>query len=143
MQLHTKPGSEPPPHVHEREHELYFLLEGRMRFYCEDKVMDIGAGEVVFLPQGKPHAFTCSSEVVRTLILVQATSEDAVVLDSLILALGQPATSMVLPESAVTDAIADPAPAVQAGASTGIRILSPLETRLALPHYPGVGTPVR
>ena len=143
MQLHTKPGNEPPPHVHEREHELYFVLEGTMRFYCEDKVMDVGAGEVVFLPQGKPHAFTCTSEVVRTLIFVQATGEDAVVLDSIILALGEPATSMVLPESAMTDAAADRETPAQAGASNGIRVLSPSEARLALPHYPGFGVPVR
>jgi quercetin dioxygenase-like cupin family protein len=26
MEYHTKPGNEPPPHVHEREHELYFVL---------------------------------------------------------------------------------------------------------------------
>src|SRR5215831_522058 len=75
MEYHTKPGNEPPPHVHEREHELYFVLEGTMRFYCEDKTLDIGAGEVVFLPQGKPHAFACTSAVVRTLIFVQATGQ--------------------------------------------------------------------
>ena len=28
MEYHTKPGNEPPPHVHDREHELYFVLEG-------------------------------------------------------------------------------------------------------------------
>src|SRR5271168_5492817 len=66
MEYHTKPGNEPPPHVHEREHELYFVLEGAIRFYCEDKTLDIGAGDVVFLPQGKAHAFTCISNVVRT-----------------------------------------------------------------------------
>ena len=53
MECHTKPGNEPPPHVHQREHELYFVLEGTMRFYCEDRVLDIGAGEVVFLPHPK------------------------------------------------------------------------------------------
>ena len=142
MQLHTKPGNEPPPHVHEREHELYFVLEGTIRFYCEDKVMDVGAGEVVFLPQGKPHAFTCTSEVVRTLILVQATGEDAVVLDSYILALGKPATSMVLPGTVVTDAVVDPEQAIPPVDLSGIRILSPEETRQALPQYPGVATPV-
>src|SRR5215469_12239368 len=63
MEFHTKPGNEPPPHVHEREHELYFVLEGTMRFYCEGKILDIGAGEVVFLPAGKAHAFTCTSDV--------------------------------------------------------------------------------
>ena len=95
VEYRTKPGNEPPPHVHEREHELYFVLEGTMRFYCEDKTLDIGAGEVVFLPQGKAHAFNCTSNVVRTLIFVQATGMDAVGLDSYFLAMGEPAASMV------------------------------------------------
>ena len=60
MEFRTKPGNEPPPHVHEREHELYFVLEGTMRLYCEDKILDVGAGDVVFLPQGEAHAFTCT-----------------------------------------------------------------------------------
>jgi mannose-6-phosphate isomerase-like protein (cupin superfamily) len=31
MEFHTQSGNEPPPHVHEQEHELYFVLEGTMR----------------------------------------------------------------------------------------------------------------
>jgi mannose-6-phosphate isomerase-like protein (cupin superfamily) len=143
MEFHTKAGNEPPPHIHEREHELYFVLEGTMRFYCEDKILDIGAGEVVFLPQGKAHAFTCISDVVRTLIFVQATGQDPVGLDSYFLAMGEPATSMVLPESAVTYAADDPEHAIRVGASRGIRILSPSESQRALPQYPGFGMPVR
>jgi len=143
MEYRTKPGNEPPPHIHEREHELYFVLEGTMRFYCEDKTLDIGVGDVVFLPQGRAHAFTCTSNVVRTLIFVQATGKDAVALDSYFLAMGKPAGSMVLPESAVTYAVDDPQHAIQVGASTGIRILSPSETQRALPQYPGFGVPVR
>jgi mannose-6-phosphate isomerase-like protein (cupin superfamily) len=125
MEYYTKPGNEPPPHVHEREHELYFVLEGTMRFYCEDKALNIGAGDVVFLPQGKPHAFTCTSSVVRTLIFVQATGKDAVGLDSYFLAMD------------------DPRHATRVGASTGIRILSSSEAQQALPLYPGSGEPVR
>jgi mannose-6-phosphate isomerase-like protein (cupin superfamily) len=143
MEFHTKPGNEPPPHIHEREHELYFVLEGTMRFYCEDKILDVGTGEVVFLPQGKAHAFICTSDVVRTLIFVQATGQDAVGLDSYFLAMGEPATSMVLPESAVTYAVDDPEHAIRVGASNGIRILSPSESQRTLPQYPGFGMPVR
>jgi mannose-6-phosphate isomerase-like protein (cupin superfamily) len=143
MEYHTKPGNEPPPHVHEREHELYFVLEGTMRFYCEDKTLDIGVGEIVFLPQGKAHAFTCTSNIVRTLIFVQATGKDAVGLDRYFLAMGEPAASMVLPESAVTYAVTDPEHAIRVGASNGIRILSPSEAQHALPQYPGFGVPVR
>lgn len=138
MEYLTKPGNEPPPHVHEREHELYFVLEGTMRFYCEDMVLDIGAGDVVFLPQGKARAFNCTSDVVRTLIFVQAIGRDAVGLDNYFLAMGESAASMLLPEAAVTYAVDDPERAIRAGASTGIRILSPSETRRALPQYPGL-----
>ena len=35
----------------------YLLLEGRMEFYCDHEILSISAGEVVFLPQGKAHAF--------------------------------------------------------------------------------------
>jgi len=79
-----------------------------MRFYCEDKTLDIGVGDVVFLPQSKAHAFTCTSNVVRPLIFVQATGEDPVALDRYFLAMGEPAKSMVLPESAVTYAVDNP-----------------------------------
>jgi len=114
-----------------------------MRFYCEDKVLDIGPGDVVFLPQGKAHAFNCTSDFVRTLIFVQATGKDAVGLDRYFLAMGEPAGSMALPESTVTYAVADPQHAIRVGASNGIRILSPSEARQALPQYPGFGMPFR
>ena len=114
-----------------------------MRFYCEDKTLDIGVGDIVFLPQGKAHAFTCSPNVVRTLIFVQAADKDAVGLDSYFLAMGGPAGSMVLPESAITYAVDEPEHAIRVGASTGIRILSPSQTQQALPQFPGSGVPVR
>jgi quercetin dioxygenase-like cupin family protein len=142
MEYHTKPGNEPPPHVHEREHELFFVLEGKMRFYCEDKTIDIGVGDVVFLPQGKAHAFNCTSDFVRALIFVQANGEDAVGLDRYFVAMGETAKSMVLPESAITYAVDDPKHAIRVGASNGIRILSPSEAQQALPQYPGFGMPV-
>ena len=48
MQYYTKPGNEPPPHIHEREHELYFVPEGTMRFYCE------ALATSYFFPKVKP-----------------------------------------------------------------------------------------
>jgi quercetin dioxygenase-like cupin family protein len=143
MEYHTKPGNEPPPHVHEREHEFYFVLDGAMRFYCEDKTLDIRAGEVVFLPRGKAHAFNCTSDFVRTLIFVQASGKADIGLDRYFLAMGDPASSMSMPETPVTYAIDEPEHAIRVGASTGIRILSPAETARALPQYPGFGFSVR
>ena len=30
MEFQTQPGNEPPPHLHEWEHELFYMLEGSM-----------------------------------------------------------------------------------------------------------------
>lgn len=139
MEFHSRPGNEPPPHIHEWEHELYYLLEGRMEFYCDGEILSVGPGEVVFLPQGKAHAFYIRSPMVRTLILVQATDERAVGLDRYFIGMGEPAASTELPDHQVTHAMSDPVHATRVAAANGIRILSPEETAELLPHYPGFG----
>ena len=53
--------------------------------------------------------------------------------------MGEPAGSMVLPESAVTHAVDDREHAIRVGASNGIRMLSPSEAERTLPQYPGFG----
>ncbi|WP_263382048.1 cupin domain-containing protein [Granulicella arctica] len=143
MEYYTKPGNEPPPHIHDREHEMYFVLDGSMRFYCEDKTIDIHAGDVVFLPQGKAHAFNCTSAQVRTLILVAASGEGSVGLDNYFQTMGEATRSMSLPEHATTYVEDTPERAIKACHDNGIYVMSEEETRLALPQYPGFGVPVR
>lgn len=45
------PGGEPPPHVHEREDEAYYLLEGAMDVTIGDQTFQATAGTFVFLPR--------------------------------------------------------------------------------------------
>jgi hypothetical protein len=40
MEVKVRPGTEPPPHIHEREHELFFVLEGAIRFYTPERAFD-------------------------------------------------------------------------------------------------------
>jgi mannose-6-phosphate isomerase-like protein (cupin superfamily) len=53
---------EPPPlldtstHVHSREDEMYYVLEGDHVFVCGGQEFEVGPGGVVFLPRGVPHA---------------------------------------------------------------------------------------
>ena len=53
---------EPPPlldtstHVHSREDEMYYVLEGEHVFVCGGQELEVGPGGVVFLPRGVPHA---------------------------------------------------------------------------------------
>src|ERR1700753_602397 len=67
MEFHTKPGNEPPPQIHLWEHEMYFVLEGVLEFYCQDKVFLARPGEVVYLPQGKPQGFWVPPPLFQTL----------------------------------------------------------------------------
>jgi mannose-6-phosphate isomerase-like protein (cupin superfamily) len=63
------PGSEPPPHVHSREDELFYILEGELDVFAGDEVFAAGAGGCVFLPRLKPHAFIIRSPSLRMLAL--------------------------------------------------------------------------
>jgi quercetin dioxygenase-like cupin family protein len=138
MEVKVRHGLEPPPHIHEREHELFFVLGGAIRFYTPEKTFDVEAGGVGFLPQGKPHTFACLTAEIRALIMVGATGEETVGMDGYLLAMGEPAHDMVLP-AAITNAVEDPEQAISVGASWGIRFLTPEDTKKALPLYPGFG----
>ncbi len=43
-------------HVHSREDETYYVLEGDHVFVCGGQEFEVGPGGVVFLPRGIPHA---------------------------------------------------------------------------------------
>jgi quercetin dioxygenase-like cupin family protein len=47
----------PPPHVHEREDELTFVVEGTLEVRVGDETHVVSAGRSVFKPRGIPHAF--------------------------------------------------------------------------------------
>ena len=62
-------GFGPPLHVHTREDEAFYLLEGELRFRVEDDEFVRGPGSWVWAPRGVPHTFRVESAVARTLIL--------------------------------------------------------------------------
>lgn len=53
----TPPQGGPPPHVHEHEDELFYVLKGNFVFYCGEKEMKAQEGSLVSLPRGIPHHF--------------------------------------------------------------------------------------
>ena len=50
-------GGGPPMHVHHRERELFRVLAGRFRFWCQDEVVDLKEGDTVLVPSGARHTF--------------------------------------------------------------------------------------
>ena len=45
-----------PLHVHEREDELFYVLEGEHVFQVGEQELRAGPGDTVFAPRGVPHA---------------------------------------------------------------------------------------
>jgi quercetin dioxygenase-like cupin family protein len=51
------PGGGPPPHVHSREEEGFYVLEGEITFRVGDQRLVATAGMFANMPVGTPHAF--------------------------------------------------------------------------------------
>jgi mannose-6-phosphate isomerase-like protein (cupin superfamily) len=58
MALVTQPpGIATPLHLHTREAEAFFLLEGSMTYRAGDEIFHLATGDFIWLPAGLPHAF--------------------------------------------------------------------------------------
>jgi mannose-6-phosphate isomerase-like protein (cupin superfamily) len=51
------PGGGPPPHVHSREEEGFYILQGEITFMIGDKRLVASAGMFANMPVGTPHSF--------------------------------------------------------------------------------------
>ncbi len=64
------PGMASPLHVHTREAEAWFILEGTMTYLAGGQLVDLAAGDFIYLPRDVPHGFrTTGSTPVRFLAL--------------------------------------------------------------------------
>ena len=64
----TPPGLGIPPHVHDREDELIYVLEGEFGIMLGDEQFKANAGDEIFFPRHIPHAFqNVGSKAGRTL----------------------------------------------------------------------------
>lgn len=56
------PGGGPPPHVHSREQEGFFVIEGEVTFHLGDEKIVAGPGMFANMPPGVPHWFKNESD---------------------------------------------------------------------------------
>ncbi len=65
------PHSGPPPHIHEREDETFYVLEGEFEFLAGDETIRASAGSVVYGPRGVIHTYrNVGDEVGRFLTVI-------------------------------------------------------------------------
>lgn len=66
----VRKGNVPPPHIHHREDEIFYVLEGEIAVSVGDRTLKGTPGTLIFLPRDVRHSFTIVSEQSRMLILV-------------------------------------------------------------------------
>lgn len=66
----SRRGNVPPPHIHHREDEIFYVMEGEIVVSVGDSTIKGTPGTMVFLPRDVRHSFTIESEQSRMLILV-------------------------------------------------------------------------
>ena len=92
VEVTEHPGAEAPLHVHHRDDEGFWILEGDVTFEVGDETIRAGAGDYVFGPRDIPHRFTVGDRGCRMLfIMVPGGMED------LIRATSEPAPTCTLP----------------------------------------------
>jgi quercetin dioxygenase-like cupin family protein len=95
MEQTARKGNVPPRHIHHREDETFYVIEGEMTFSIGDRTIKATPGTMVFAPRDVAHSFTVDSEQVR--ILVQVTPAGA---EGFFKACSVPAPSLTLPPPA-------------------------------------------
>jgi mannose-6-phosphate isomerase-like protein (cupin superfamily) len=125
------PGNEPPPHVHSREDELFYVLEGEFDMYVGEEAFSVNKGECIFLPKFKPHAFVVRSLRLRVLILYAPGG-----VEEAFHKMSSPTQKLDLPTEALTYSQSDLEQTARRFGEYGVQILSPEEVAEQLPLYP-------
>jgi quercetin dioxygenase-like cupin family protein len=86
-------GSGSPLHVHHRENEWFYVLEGELTIWVDGQVNRAPAGSFVFGPQDTPHTFTVSSEDDARFLLVTEPAG----FEAFMRTCAEPAQSLTLP----------------------------------------------
>jgi mannose-6-phosphate isomerase-like protein (cupin superfamily) len=81
-------ATEPPLHIHHKEDEAWYILDGHMTFYVGDAVFEAEAGSFVFAPSGIAHTFTVDVEPTRVLVFASPAGFERFAVE-----LGEPATN--------------------------------------------------
>lgn len=85
-------GRGSPYHLHHREEETFYVLEGELTFYSGSEKIKGTAGSTIFLPRKIPHGFRADTPS-KILILTSPAGFDQFVAEG-----GEPALELVLPK---------------------------------------------
>jgi quercetin dioxygenase-like cupin family protein len=97
IELTGRKGNVPPPHIHHREDETFYVLEGEMTFFAGGRTIKATPGTMVFLPRDVEHSFTIDSDQGRILVLLTPAGGEGYFQECSV-----PAPAMTLPPAVET-----------------------------------------
>ncbi|QDU25663.1 Quercetin 2,3-dioxygenase [Anatilimnocola aggregata] len=80
------PGGGPPPHIHSREEEAFYVLEGEITFQIGEQTIQATAGTFANMPIGSLHRFHNASDKSARMIISIAPAG----LEQMFMEVGQP-----------------------------------------------------
>lgn len=92
VEMTEPPGAEAPLHVHYREDESFWILEGSATFEVGDTTIEGRAGDFLFGPRGIPHRYSVGPEGCRMLFIMTPGG-----FENLVTGMSVPAKSRTLP----------------------------------------------
>jgi len=93
------PGFSPPVHIHHREDESFYVLEGELTVQCGEETFPAKAGTFVTLPRDVPHGFVVEGQTpVRMLNLMTPGGGEGFFVEA-----GRPALTEGLPPAGPPD----------------------------------------
>jgi quercetin dioxygenase-like cupin family protein len=92
VEMTEPPGAEAPLHVHYREDEAFWILEGSATFEVGGETIEASAGDYLFGPRGIPHRFTVGDSGCRMLFICTPGG-----FEELVRGMSEPAAARTLP----------------------------------------------
>lgn len=80
VEITEPPGAEAPLHVHHREDEGFWILEGDVTFEVGDTTIEAHTGDYVFGPRDIPHRYTVGDAGCRMLFIFTPGGFEGVVI---------------------------------------------------------------
>lgn len=95
VEVTCAPAFEAPLHVHHREDEAFWILDGEVTLYVGDKTIAASAGDYALGPRDIPHRYTVGDSGCRMLFICTPGGFEGLVRD-----MSEPAASRTLPPPA-------------------------------------------
>lgn len=95
VEITEPPNSQAPLHVHHREDEAFWILEGSVTLEVGGTTIEAKAGDYAFGPRGIPHRYTVGDDGCRMLFICTPAG-----FENLVREMSEPAAARTLPPPA-------------------------------------------